>query len=57
MRARRSRRQGASEHEILEVLHQVAVYAGFPTAWNALAKMGRAVEDPQPPTDTEESQP
>jgi 4-carboxymuconolactone decarboxylase len=52
-----ARRQGASEHEIREVLRQVAVYAGFPTAWNALATMGRALEDPQPPTDTEESQP
>ena len=54
---RAARRQGASEHEMLEVLRQVAVDAGFPTAWNALATMGRALEDPQPPTDTEESQP
>lgn len=30
-------RQGASEEEIREVLRQVAVYAGFPTAWNGLA--------------------
>ena len=52
-----ARRQGASEHEIREVLRQVAVYAGFPTGWNALATMGRALEDPQPPTDTTESQP
>ena len=44
-----ARRQGASEEEIREVLRQVAVYAGFPTAWNALATMGRALEDMQPP--------
>lgn len=37
-------RQGASEEEIREVLRQVAVYAGFPTAWNALATMVRALE-------------
>jgi 4-carboxymuconolactone decarboxylase len=36
-----ARRQGASEGEIRE-----AVYAGFPTAWNALATMIRALEDP-----------
>jgi 4-carboxymuconolactone decarboxylase len=36
---RASRRQGASEEEIREVLRQVAVYAGFPSAWNALATM------------------
>jgi alkylhydroperoxidase/carboxymuconolactone decarboxylase family protein YurZ len=40
-----ARRQGATEDEIREVLRQVAVYAGFPTAWNALATMGRTVED------------
>ena len=34
---RAARRQGASEEEIREVLRQVAVYAGFPSAWNALA--------------------
>lgn len=34
-----ARRQGASEEEIREVLRQVAVYAGFPSAWNALATM------------------
>jgi 4-carboxymuconolactone decarboxylase len=28
-----ARGQGASEDEIREVLRQVAVYAGFPTAW------------------------
>ena len=39
-----ARRQGASEEEIREVLRQVAVYAGFPTAWNALATMGQALQ-------------
>ena len=29
-------RNGASEEEVREVLRQVAVYAGFPAAWNAL---------------------
>jgi 4-carboxymuconolactone decarboxylase len=37
-------RQGASEEEIREVLRQVAVYAGFPSAWNALATMKAALE-------------
>ena len=41
---RASRRQGASEEEIREVLRQVAVYAGFPSAWNALATMTKALE-------------
>jgi 4-carboxymuconolactone decarboxylase len=41
---RAARRQGASEEEIREVLRQVAVYAGFPSAWNALATMRRALE-------------
>jgi 4-carboxymuconolactone decarboxylase len=41
---RASRRQGASEEEIREVLRQVAVYAGFPSAWNALATMQRSLE-------------
>ena len=34
---RAASRLGASEEEIREVLRQVAVYAGFPAAWNALA--------------------
>ncbi len=42
-----ARRQGASEEEIREVLRQVAVYAGFPNAWNGLATMKRALEDSQ----------
>jgi 4-carboxymuconolactone decarboxylase len=41
---RAARRQGAGEEEIREVLRQVAVYAGFPSAWNALATMKRALE-------------
>jgi 4-carboxymuconolactone decarboxylase len=42
---RAARRQGAGEEEIREVLRQVAVYAGFPSAWNALATMRRSLED------------
>jgi 4-carboxymuconolactone decarboxylase len=45
-----ARRQGASEEEIREVLRQVVVYAGFPTAWNALATMSRALEGLEEPT-------
>jgi 4-carboxymuconolactone decarboxylase len=41
---RASRRQGATEEEIREVLRQVAVYAGFPNAWNALATMKQSLE-------------
>jgi alkylhydroperoxidase/carboxymuconolactone decarboxylase family protein YurZ len=41
---RSARRQGATEEEIREVLRQVAVYAGFPTAWNALATMKAALD-------------
>jgi len=40
---RTARRQGATEEEIREVLRQVAVYAGFPSAWNALATMNAAL--------------
>jgi len=42
---RSARRQGASEEEIREVLRQAAVYAGFPSAWNALATMRSALAD------------
>ena len=42
---RSARRQGASAEEILEVLRQVAVYAGFPSAWNAIATMRAALRD------------
>jgi 4-carboxymuconolactone decarboxylase len=41
---RSARRLGAGEDEIREVLRQVAVYGGFPCAWNALATMKRALE-------------
>jgi 4-carboxymuconolactone decarboxylase len=41
---RAARRQGASEEEVREVLRQVAVYAGFPSAWNALATMRSSLE-------------
>ena len=37
-------RQGASEEEIREVLRQVAVSAGFPSAWIALATMKKSLE-------------
>jgi alkylhydroperoxidase/carboxymuconolactone decarboxylase family protein YurZ len=50
-----ARRQGASEEEIREVLRQVAVYAGFPTAWTALATMARALEGSQAPASEKES--
>jgi len=39
-----ARRQGATELEIREVLRQVAVYAGFPNAWNALATMKASLD-------------
>jgi 4-carboxymuconolactone decarboxylase len=39
-----ARRRGATEMEIREVLRQVAVYAGFPSAWSALATMKVALE-------------
>jgi 4-carboxymuconolactone decarboxylase len=42
---RSARRQGASEEEIREVLRQVAVYAGFPNAWNALATMKAVLKE------------
>jgi 4-carboxymuconolactone decarboxylase len=42
---RSARRQGASEEEIREVLRQVSVYAGFPSAWNALATMRAALAE------------
>jgi 4-carboxymuconolactone decarboxylase len=50
-----ARRQGASEEEIREVQCQVAVYAGFPTAWNALATMIRALDGHEQPSSGKES--
>jgi 4-carboxymuconolactone decarboxylase len=41
---RAAKRQGATEEEVREVLRQVAVYAGFPSAWNALATMKKSLE-------------
>jgi alkylhydroperoxidase/carboxymuconolactone decarboxylase family protein YurZ len=41
---RAARRQAATEDEIREVIRQVAVYAGFPNAWNALATMKQSVD-------------
>ena len=46
-----ARRQGASEEEIREVLRQVAVYAGFPNSWDALATMKAALERFEGPPD------
>ena len=52
---RAARRQGASDEEIREVLRQVAVYAGFPDAWNALTSAKRALEDGSEPATDEEN--
>jgi alkylhydroperoxidase/carboxymuconolactone decarboxylase family protein YurZ len=41
---RAARRQGATEDELREVLRQVAVYAGFPSSWNALATMQQSLD-------------
>ncbi|MDX6583238.1 MAG: 4-carboxymuconolactone decarboxylase [Solirubrobacterales bacterium] len=41
-------RNGASEEEVREVLRQVAVYAGFPSSWNALETMRKALADFDP---------
>jgi 4-carboxymuconolactone decarboxylase len=40
-----ARRLGASEEEVREVLRQVAVYAGFPSAWNGLATATQAFRE------------
>lgn len=39
-------RLGASEEEVREVLRQVAVYAGFPISWNALATASKIFDGP-----------
>jgi 4-carboxymuconolactone decarboxylase len=39
-------RNGATETEVREVLRQVAVYAGFPAAWNALATAKKVFGSP-----------
>jgi len=38
-------RNGASVSEICEALFQVAVYAGFPAAWDALEKLQEVLEE------------
>ncbi len=48
-------RQGAGAQEIREVLRQVAVYAGFPTSWNALATITRALDGLEQPSSGKES--
>ena len=45
-------RNGASETEVREVLRQVAVYAGFPAAWNALATARTVFEKAAPENGT-----
>jgi 4-carboxymuconolactone decarboxylase len=44
VRAARRTPPGSTEDEIREVIRQVAVYAGFPNAWNALATMKQSLE-------------
>ena len=39
-------RNGATEHEIVETLLQLAPYAGFPAAWEALAAAKRVFAEP-----------
>ena len=44
MHVKAALRNGLTEEQIREVLRQVAVYAGFPSAWNALATMNAVLE-------------
>jgi 4-carboxymuconolactone decarboxylase len=37
---------GATPNEIFEALFQVAAYAGFPAAWDALDKLDDVLKDP-----------
>lgn len=39
-------RLGATEEEVRDVLRQVAVYAGFPISWNALATASKIFDAP-----------
>ena len=39
-------RLGATEDEVRDVLRQVAVYAGFPVAWNGLATAANILQAP-----------
>jgi 4-carboxymuconolactone decarboxylase len=41
---RNARNTGVTEEELRAVFRQAAVYAGFPSAWNALATMKAALE-------------
>jgi 4-carboxymuconolactone decarboxylase len=41
---RNARNTGATDEELRAVFRQAAVYAGFPSAWNALATMKAALE-------------
>ncbi len=41
LNVRMALKNGASREEILETLLQLAPYAGFPTAWEALVEAGR----------------
>jgi alkylhydroperoxidase/carboxymuconolactone decarboxylase family protein YurZ len=40
-------RNGASVEEICEAIFQVAVYAGFAAAWDALEKLDEVLRDRQ----------
>ena len=41
-------RNGASVEEICEAIFQVAAYAGFPAAWDALEKLQEVIEEDDP---------
>ena len=41
-------RNGAQLHEIFEAIFQVAAYAGFAAAWDALEKLAEVVEEENP---------
>jgi alkylhydroperoxidase/carboxymuconolactone decarboxylase family protein YurZ len=41
-------RNGASVEDICEAIFQVAAYAGFPAAWDALEKLQEVLEDDDP---------
>ena len=42
-------RNGATPEEIFEALFQVAVYAGFPAAWDALEMLGEVLKEQSTP--------
>lgn len=41
-------RAGLTEDDIIEIMHQVAAYAGFPAALNALAIVRQICREPSP---------